>query len=548
MDSEVTSQAQENVECNLCQAPVSSFCRRCRINLCEACIPEHLRVKKGLSHDVVKFINKDDDETCFCDSHPQQECSAFCETCNLPICSLCACAKQKSHKISKLRDKIEEILKDIAMENDRLQSYRFRHQLGKVLEHTIEKITSLSSVCQRGKDEVTAQGEKWHRLIDNYVKKLHQEFDDTEKEIEAVLQKQKRKSEQVFIKIDEINTELKRIQKSKNVGEMQKFKLEIKEQTTIQEITEYLFPTYHECTINENNMPAYFGYIEKKSEKTLSHFRKNFISGSVSVRKVFEMPFVIFVIDTEFPPHENSNRLYDVALSKDNQAWFGGQSEELKSFDLNGTLNRNVKIKCRGFNICTFNQQVIYSDTTELKTISDDNTIVTMFTTGKWEPQGITCAAPGDLLVCLMRDDQSKVVRYSRTGSALQEIQYDSKRQPLYQAAWYIAENVNGDIIVTDYWKEEVITVDKLGIFRYSYSETESPFKPAGVATDSVGHIFVADLEGNKIQLLDSDGRFLSYIIPYGGIKDPIAICLLEDGEIIVGECKTSLVKVIKFM
>ena len=63
--------------------------------------------------------------------------------------------------------------------------------------------------------------------------------------------------------------------------------------------------------------------------------------------------------------------------------------------------------------------------------ISDDDTVVTMFTTGDWEPCGVTGSATGDLLVCLRKDDQSKLVRYSSTGTVLQEIQYDSQGQPL---------------------------------------------------------------------------------------------------------------------
>ena len=53
-------------------------------------------------------------------------------------------------------------------------------------------------------------------------------------------------------------------------------------------------------------------------------------------------------------------------------------------------------------------------------------------------------------------------------GTVLQEIQHDSQGQPLYQHACNIAENVNGDIIVTDTVKQLVMVVDKQGISRYS--------------------------------------------------------------------------------
>ena len=48
--------------------------------------------------------------------------------------------------------------------------------------------------------------------------------------------------------------------------------------------------------------------------------------------------------------------------------------------------------------------------------------------------------------------------------------------------------------------------------------------------------------------MLDRDGRFLRYIIPEGGIKAPRAVCMIGDGEMIVGECVTGLAKRIKFL
>nr|XP_022307923.1 uncharacterized protein LOC111113924 [Crassostrea virginica] len=172
-----------------------------------------------------------------------------------------------------------------------------------------------------------------------------------------------------------------------------------------------------------------------------------------------------------------------------------------------------------------------------------------MFKTGDWTPFGITGSASGDLLVILNKDDQSpKVVRYSSTGTVLQEIQYDSQCQPLYQEAWYIAENVNGDIIVTNYTKGIVTTVDRHGIFRYSYSGSDSSFHPLGMGTDSTGHVLIADYHNDKIHMLDRDGRFLRSIIPEGGIKCPRGLCMVGDGEMVIGECLTGRAKAIRFL
>ncbi|XP_065944193.1 E3 ubiquitin-protein ligase TRIM71-like [Magallana gigas] len=539
---ESKNEAQHSVECDLCQQPVSFFCRRCGVNLCDPCVTIHLRVKSKNGHDIVDYTSKDDDDTCHCDSHPQNDCSAYCKTCDAPICILCVSIKHKSHEMSELSDKIEELLKVIAKENDRLQSSK--NELEKNLEHTTNMLSSISSFYKQRKDEVTAHGEKWHKLIEETVKILHQELDDMQKEHEAVLQKQKKEFEEMIRRVDDMNGKTVKLQKSKNVKEMQTFVPVIQNRKNLNKVSQYSFPTFYECKIDPNYLQTYFGYVEKMQVKKTSLLENEFKERELPGRTILEVPTVTSVIDTGFPASETNNRLYDMAVTDDNKVWMGGQSRELKLFDLQGHLQHTVSITTRGIHLCMYNKQVVYSGTKDVKMISDTDNVVTMFTTGDWTPYGVTSAASGDLLVCLRKDDQSKVVRYSSTGTVLQEIQYDSQCQPLYKNAIYITENVNGDIIVTDREKKAVIVVDRLGIFRYSYSGVTF----STVTTDSIGHVIVTDYHGDKIHMLDRDGRFLRYIIPEGGINVPRGVCILGDGEMMVGETKTGIAKRIKYL
>lgn len=69
-------------------------------------------------------------------------------------------------------DEIGDLLKVIVQENDRLQS--FKCELEKILNHTTQILSSLSAIYKQRKEEVTLQGERWHRQIDIAVKKLHE--------------------------------------------------------------------------------------------------------------------------------------------------------------------------------------------------------------------------------------------------------------------------------------------------------------------------------------------------------------------------------------
>lgn len=69
-------------------------------------IPVILFINCKTGHDVVEYVNKEDEDACFCDSHPENKCSAYCKTCDIPIC-ICLSIKHKSQDVPELKDKIE---------------------------------------------------------------------------------------------------------------------------------------------------------------------------------------------------------------------------------------------------------------------------------------------------------------------------------------------------------------------------------------------------------------------------------------------------------
>ena len=147
--SQETTPCQEVVNCSLCQTPVSFFCRRCKINLCDSCIPCHLRVKSEFGHDVVDIGSKDEVDSCFCDAHPQYKCSAYCKTCDVVICIFCISIRHMSHEITELSSNVE-LFKRFSRGKDLLLS--FKNEIEPVLNHTNKLLSSFSSIYQTRKD------------------------------------------------------------------------------------------------------------------------------------------------------------------------------------------------------------------------------------------------------------------------------------------------------------------------------------------------------------------------------------------------------------
>lgn len=128
-------------------------------------------------------------------------------------------------------------------------------------------------------------------------------------------------------------------------------------------------------------------------------------------------------------------------------------------------------------------------------------------------------AITNDLLVGMYREDKQTglVSRYNQAGQRTQTIQHDSTGLELYCKPYYITENHNGDVVVSDsglHTSGAVVVTNHEGRHRFSYTgpQPESVFQPLGICTDSMSHILVCDTLNRSIQLLHKDGQFLCHL------------------------------------
>ncbi|XP_061179556.1 uncharacterized protein LOC133188193 [Saccostrea echinata] len=551
MASSTLRQGQHYLECDICKSPVQFTCKRCAVKLCSTCVGPHLLLKSVNGHEVTKYSeqNKSEDEECL--THPLQQFSAFCRTCDIPVCVLCVSIKHKTHNICEISEKVDLLSDFITTENERLQS--MRSELETILDHISKRSAALIHVYKEIKNKISSHAKQWHQEIDKTENALHKDLDELQEKHAEILLKQKKEFEKVLKKLKNLKQRVFILTKSKDVSGLMELKLELENQkmpTFIEETRPAFFQPFK---FDESYTTSYFGYVETIESHKLpinDLTQQDQISSS---RQALDVPIVLSAFVTEFSADEETNRLYDMVSLSDDKVWIGGAGEELKLFDLQGRLHDTVTIADASMYLTLHDGDLVYTDPideTVKKVINGE--IETLFFIGEWSPRGITCTAARDFLVCLRSADEteSKVVRYSSSGDVLQEIQYDSEYQPLFGKTHYVVENGNSDICVADWDKDAITVVDKFGIFRFSYTgnkASQEEFKPGSLTTDSMHHIIIMD-DKNKIHMLDRDGRFLSYIIPDQGIKRPRAVCIVREGELMVGECITGVVKRIKYL
>lgn len=115
-----------------------------------------------------------------------------------------------------------------------------------------------------------------------------------------------------------------------------------------------------------------------------------------------------------------------------------------------------------------------------------------------------------------------KIFRFNRKG-LLTQSQYPKEKSKCFTSTpKFITENNNGDVVVSALNQSSpedksgaVVVTDQSGKTRFIYRghSRRSELQPRGICTDALSHILVCDLKTHSVQMLNKDGKFLSYLL-----------------------------------
>ncbi|XP_062575686.1 uncharacterized protein LOC134237583 [Saccostrea cucullata] len=554
--------AQDVMRCDLCEtAVVQMHCDTCLVNLCKACVGEHVSVNLSKPHKIVDFKDKQSIPIYpECTTHDKERCKMYCKQCDTPLCNKCIASDQHlGHRLSEILQILEE-KRDTIIQN--------QIELKETIYPTYQDIASkvqirISQLEKKYRDlstAITKHAENWHREIDEHVKKLKAEVDVMKNTQRNTLQKH---LDEVNKNISDIKDEINSLEDavaSKDIFYFYNVKFDLEKYKRLPIKIVPSLPNFTPGRIQGGELSKLFGSLAPSSMTTDEQGYRLGIKQKLPEaefclpeKQLLDEPETVTTIVTGY------ERLYNVACLSDEEIWTSGNGNIMKLFSINqGSLLKSIRTKSGNWPCdiaVTKIGDLAYTDHKDRTVnIVKNEKIEKVIRLKKWKPLGNCVTSSGNLLVILMSNDgkQTKVVQYY--GSIeIESIQFKGTDKPLYSESEekHITENKNLDICVSDNEAGAVVVVNRAGKPRFRYTghtpaPKNQPFSPRGITTDSQSHILTADISNDCIHIIDQDGHFLRYI--ECGLSYPIGLCSDTNDNLFVAEWENRKVKKIKYL
>ncbi|XP_062579544.1 E3 ubiquitin/ISG15 ligase TRIM25-like [Saccostrea cucullata] len=557
--------AQDVIRCDLCEtAVVQMHCDTCLVNLCKACVGEHISTGETKDHKVVKFQERKSTPLYpICKTHNKEECEMFCKQCDIPVCISCvALNRHFGHELSKVLQVLDEKKNKIIEE---------RNESNETIYPTYQDIASdvqnrMSQLKKEHKDlssAITKHGEDWHREIDKLVQKLKAEVDEMKNTQLQTLQKH---LDEINKTMSDIKEEINSVETTTDTNDLSKLFSVTSNVHMYRNLPNKIMPSLPKFIPGKiqgdlEELSKLFGALSSSSLSSDEHgysmktTQKSPEAGSSPpVKQLLDEPETVTTIDTGCKNSRN------VACLSDEEIWTSGLNSTMILYSINQGDIKSIKTKSKKTPsdiAVTKSGDLVYTDYDDRTVnIVKNEKIEEVTRLQNWKPEGVCSTSSGDLLVIMDSDDdkQTKVVCYSGSIEK-QTIQFDNKGRSLYLSSSlyprYITENRNLDICVSDDRAGAVVVLNQAGKLRFEYTghipaAKNEPFSPKGITTDSQCHILTSDNNNDCVHIIDQDGQFLHYI--KCGLRYPWGLCTDTNDNLFVAQSVNAQVKRIKYL
>ncbi|KAJ8301116.1 hypothetical protein KUTeg_020103 [Tegillarca granosa] len=536
-----------NVMCELCQEENAEFCcTDCQKEMCSRCKTEHQQSKACRNHIVVtsrldKSITKTR-KPIKCSTHSKDIIRMYCTNCDEAICVKCISGiKHKNHIFEELETTLymyqDEISQSISETKQKIE------ELQKSLHTIVVNVKDYIEVSDQTINGINQQRKRIKSDVDKIADDL---VDQVKKRQEQDLQLMKKEEEDIQKIISDHNKYLQFCEdKLKSMKDFAKIQHQIKlPKSNLPSISQINPPSFVSKTIL--NLQDMFGKLVQ-SQKTESTAQKMCKKGKDLKEKAklddsvdnTSAAAISTTLVSKINPGIVSKHVSAVNYS---EAWCGGY-KNLVLLDIHGNVKKKIQLKKDISSVAVTTRGEVF--VTELggqkiRKCLPDGKVINIANTKPYIICGLCYTSVNDnILACLYKSHgDSKVVRMTTTGHIKQTIQKDKHHKSLYKDPWYIAENVNEDIVVVNgLYPCTIVVVNKIGEYRYKYPDLPQSSHPIdvcdGIACDNTGCTLVSDLGNHRLHQIDMYGRFIQFFLTqHDGVHSPRGLSIDNNGQL----------------
>nr|XP_022345172.1 tripartite motif-containing protein 45-like [Crassostrea virginica] len=560
-----------------CEKNGEFYCNACHRPMCDDCQDEHLKQTNTKKHQVVLYRQRRrqlPEEKC--KLHPRRNLDILCKECNIPVCSKC-CTTQEHQGHS--YDDLEEIYAErfasmFACCQNKVseiqESYLPKsHQLRRNI--TVD-VTEIKNTMENVRADMESEAKALKQLVDAVTSENIEQTRTVENELLRQLELQEITCDEYIIYLENLVVKMQKSMATTSFNIISLSRYEELEIRNLPMITKPTLPIFIAGKCRKEDVVNILGKLSEQFQAKELEKSKNKPIASLSIkvkpmerhveeergRSVVKQRLSLSSSVTKIREYSvpGVDSVYHVSVDKLGRLWVSDSGRNLVQTDLEGILLQRMKTSGgdEGYHTVTQDRDIaiVYTERDEkvIKMIGIDKTTTEFIKTGDWTPLSVHSShINGDLLVGMIKDGEAKITRFNKAGKQTQRIQWNSKGQALYTSPHYIAENINGDICTSDYFKEAVVVVNELGQYRFSYKGQGSRFRSWGICTNVLGHILVCDGISATVHLLDQDGQFLSKILTQNhGLEHLRSVFVDAQHNLCVGQHGSNTITVFNYL
>ncbi|XP_061184770.1 uncharacterized protein LOC133192780 [Saccostrea echinata] len=487
-------------------------------------------------------LSKEIENEALCLQHKDQKPSMFCRDCEILTCKICWKEKHCGHEQADLKKIADELRIQL------VQRVNFARKT------TLPNLRKISDEIRINREEYMKHGAYLRLEITDRTKHLKSQLDLT---CEAILNDLSEREDADTRSLETSATAV-RAELECTAALLTASDLEIKSeqdevfiifaQKAISKLTSTQCsksfkpicpPTFVSSdSINRSAIEKLYGYLQQENSTIYQEKEEHFQNAQHTSSHV-----KVVIGHVTHLTLANNDAAYCIRTLPNGHAWVGTGAQSVRLVDAKGEVLDEVFLDFYPYNLAILNDTLLLSNGQLIKAINNGE-ISDFFNAAPFYSQGICRTSESEILICLAKRDEGKILRLNSCGKTLQKIQFDASGKPLYRSPTKVSESSrNGDICVSDSAENSVIVVDKSGCLRFIYRGLEGDtFSPFYVTYDSFGNILIGDNSHFRIHLVDKDGFFLQYILTVeDGLYSPWGLDVDEKKNLWVGTLSSKI-------